>query len=144
MGRVSSRAGAVHSDPHRVRALRVGYAWSVAGAYTSGILRRWHEANPDVPVRLKRVDDPAGGLTSGLSDVAIMRTHAGRRSLREELLVMAPRVAAVPAGSPLTAMGEVRLPDLTEYPLVINSFSGTTNLDLWREGKQPVVAEADE
>ena len=131
---------AMHSDLHRVRALRVGHAWSAIGVYTSEILRRWQEANPEVLVRLKRVDDPAGGLTSGLSDVAIMRTQTGRRSLHEELLVMEPRVAAVPSGSPLISMGEVLLRDLADYPLVINSFSGTTNLDLWVESEQPVVA----
>ncbi|WP_374985019.1 LysR family transcriptional regulator [Streptomyces fradiae] len=131
---------AMRSDLHRVRALRVGYAWSAAGVYTSRILRRWQEKNPDVLVRMRRVDDPAGGLTSGLSDVAIMRTHARRRSLHEELLVMEPRVAAVSVDNPLAAMGEVRLPDLADYPLVINSFSGTTNLELWQEGRQPAVA----
>ncbi|WP_063803599.1 MULTISPECIES: LysR family transcriptional regulator [Streptomyces] len=131
---------AMRTDMHRVRALRVGYAWSAAGVYTSEILRRWQEVNPDVMVRLKRVDDPAGGLTSGLSDVAIMRTHAQRRNLREELLVMEPRVVAVPAGSALAGRGKICLPDLADYPLVINSFSGTTNLELWQEGRQPVVA----
>ncbi|MDT0494372.1 LysR family transcriptional regulator [Streptomyces sp. NPDC012600] len=131
---------AMRSDLHRVRALRVGHAWSAIGVYTSEILRRWQEANPEVLVRLKRVDDPAGGLTSGLSDVAIMRTRIGRRSLHEELLVMEPRVVAVPSGCPLISAGEVLLRDLVDYPLVINSFSGTTSLDLWEEGGQPAVA----
>lgn len=131
---------AMHSDMHRVRALRVGHAWSAIGVYTSEILRQWKEANPEVLVRLKRVDDPAGGLTTGQSDVAIMRTHTGRRSLHEELLVMEPRVVAVPSGCPLIGLDEVLLRDLADYPLVINSFSGTTHLDLWEEGGRPVVA----
>ncbi|GAA2242895.1 LysR family transcriptional regulator [Streptomyces amakusaensis] len=130
---------AMRSDAHHVRALRIGYAWSAAGAYTSEILRRWQDLNPKVMVRLKRVDDPTGGLTSGLCDVAIMRIHTQGRGLHEELLFMEPRVAAIPAGSPLAGKGEIRLPDLAEYPLVINSFSGTTNLELWRDGKKPVV-----
>jgi DNA-binding transcriptional LysR family regulator len=131
---------AMHSDSQRVRALRVGYAWSAAGAYTSEILRRWQEVNADVLVRLQRVDDPAGGLTSGLSDVAIMRIHARDRSLREELLFMEPRVAAVPADSPLTRKSEIRLSDLADHPLVINSFPGTTSLGLWPDGRKPAVA----
>ncbi|WP_103532834.1 LysR family transcriptional regulator [Streptomyces sp. SM11] len=131
---------AMRSDLHRVRALRVGHAWSAIGVHTSEILRRWQETNPEVLVRLKRVDDPAGGLTSGLSDVAIMRTQTGRPSLYRELLAMEPRVVAVPSGCPLISMDEVLLRDLVGYPLVINSFSGTTNLDLWEEGGQPGVA----
>ncbi|MGV9314530.1 LysR family transcriptional regulator [Streptomyces sp. NPDC003691] len=131
---------AMRSDAHQVRALRIGYAWSAAGAYTSEILRRWQEVNPEVMVRLKRIDDPVGGLTSGLADVAIIRIHETRQSLHEELLVMEPRVAAVPVSSPLAGKGEIHLPDLAEYPLVINSFSGTTNLELWREGRKPAVA----
>ncbi|CAM5715666.1 LysR family transcriptional regulator [Streptomyces californicus] len=43
---------AMHSDLHRVRALRVGHAWSAIGVYTSEILRQWKEANPEVLVRL--------------------------------------------------------------------------------------------
>ncbi|MFI9123585.1 LysR family transcriptional regulator [Streptomyces bikiniensis] len=131
---------AMRSDLQRVRALRVGHAWSAVGVYTSEILRRWQEVHPDVEVRLRRVDDPAGGLTSGLSDVAIMRTHARGRNLHEELLVMEPRVVAVATDNPLTAVSEVRLADLADHALVINSFSGTTSLRLWQDGRRPVVA----
>ncbi|QNP64228.1 LysR family transcriptional regulator [Streptomyces genisteinicus] len=131
---------ALRSDLQKVRALRVGHAWSAAGMYTSEILRRWQETNPEVQVRLRRVDDPAGGLTSGLSDVAIMRTHARRRNLHEELLVMEPRVVAVAVNNPLTALSGIRLSDLVSHPLVVNSFSGTTTLGLWQDGRQPVVA----
>ncbi|MFC8270034.1 LysR family transcriptional regulator [Streptomyces cinereoruber] len=131
---------AMRSDLQRVRALRVGHAWSAVGVHTSEILRRWQETHPDVEVRLRRVDDPAGGLTSGLSDVAIMRTHVRGRNLNEELLVMEPRVVAVATDNPLTAVSEVRLADLADHALVINSFSGTTSLRLWQDGRRPVVA----
>ncbi|MFC7963217.1 LysR family transcriptional regulator [Streptomyces cinereoruber] len=131
---------AMRSDLQRVRALRVGHAWSAVGVHTSEILRRWQETHPDVEVRLRRVDDPAGGLTSGLSDVAIMRTHIRGRNLNEELLVMEPRVVAVATDNPLTAVSEVRLADLADHALVINSFSGTTSLRLWQDGRRPVVA----
>ena len=130
----------MRSDSHRVRALRVGYAWSAAGAYTSEILRRWQAVNPDVLVRLQRLDDPAGGLTSGLSDVAIMRIHVQHQSLREVLLFTEHRVAAVPASSPLADKREIHVLDLADHPLVINSLSGTTTLSLWPDGRKPVVA----
>ncbi|MFE3428948.1 hypothetical protein [Streptomyces sp. NPDC059171] len=39
---------AMHVDRHRVRALRVGHAWSAIGVDTSEILRQWKEANPEI------------------------------------------------------------------------------------------------
>ncbi len=137
---VSAFDDAVRSDSHRVRPLRVGYAWGAAGAYTSEILRRWQSVNPGVVVRVQRVDDPAGGLTRGLSDVAIVRGHAEHSGLCSELLFMEQRVVAVQTGNPLARKTEIPLRELAAFPLVVNSFSGTTSLELWPDRVKPVIA----
>ncbi|MER7057741.1 LysR substrate-binding domain-containing protein [Streptomyces sp. NPDC000351] len=86
--------------------------------YTSEISRQWKAANPEVLVRLKRIDEPVGGFTTGQSDVAIMRTHIGRHSLHVEPLVTEPRVVAAPSGCPLIRLDEVLPRDQADCPPV--------------------------
>ena len=48
-----------------------------------------------------------------------------------------PRLAAVPAGTPLAARSRLTLGDLAGYAVVLNTVSGTTTPDLWPASIRP-------
>ncbi|MEV5607961.1 LysR family transcriptional regulator [Streptomyces sp. NPDC052225] len=121
------------------RPLRLGHAWSAAGAYTTPLLRRWRAAHPDVPLELLRIDDRTAGLTRGAVDVALLRGRVDAAGLVTELLYEEERVAAVPADSALAHREQVRLADLTGEVMVLNTVSGTTSLDLWPAEVRPAA-----
>ncbi|WP_055551626.1 LysR family transcriptional regulator [Streptomyces kanamyceticus] len=130
------------------RALRLGHAWSAAGAYTTPLLRRWREAHPDVPLELLRIDDRTAGLARGAVDAALLRGPVGTPGLVTELLYTEARVAAVPADSPPAGQGSAALDELAGAVIALNTVSGTTTLDLWPVDARPTgtitVANTDD
>ncbi|MFI9625116.1 LysR family transcriptional regulator [Streptomyces sp. NPDC052042] len=124
--------------PHH-RALRVGHAWSAFGPYTTPLLRRWQERYPATPLELLRIDDRTAGLTRGEVDAALLRGPVAAPGLVTEVLFDEPRVAAVVADGPLAARAVLRLADLADATLVLNTVSGTTALDLWPPEARPAA-----
>ena len=59
------------------------------------------------------------------------------QQIRTEPLMMEPRLAAVPAGTPLAARARLTLGDLAGHPVVLNTVSGTTTIDLWPASIRP-------
>ncbi|MDI6100307.1 LysR family transcriptional regulator [Actinoplanes sp. NEAU-A12] len=137
-------------DPARAGAgpLRLGHAWSALGEHTGRLLRAWDRTHPDIPLRLLRVDDRTGGLSSGKTDAAILRDPGRIAGAQTELLVTEARVAAVPADSDLARRPRVALADLAGWPIAINTVTGTTGLDLWPADAAPAgtveVANTDD
>lgn len=137
-------------DAGRLRAwpLRLGHAWSAAGAFTGTLLRRWEHAHPDTPLELLRIDDRTAGLTSGKVDVALLRGIVDSPGLIVEPLITEPRVAAMPADSPLAARGELTLADFTDQTVALNTVSGVTTPHLWppqtRPARTVTVANTDD
>ncbi|MFJ2771875.1 LysR family transcriptional regulator [Streptomyces sp. NPDC087300] len=121
------------------RALRLGHAWSAAGAYTTPLLRRWRAAHPDVPLELLRIDDRTAGLARGAVDAALLRGPVGTPGLVTELLHTEARVAAVPADGPLAGRWRLALGDLADQPVALNTVSGTTTPDLWPAENRPTA-----
>lgn len=121
------------------RPLRLGHAWSAAGPYTTPLLRRWRETHPDVPLELLRIDDRTAGLARGAVDAALLRGHVDTPGLVTELLRTEARVAAVPADSPLADRARLRLADLTDHTIALNTVSGTTTADLWPADARPTA-----
>ena len=117
--------------------LRVGHAWSALGARTSGLVQRWRESNPDVPLEVKRIDDRFAGLRDRRVDVAILRGDLQAPGIHVEPLFDEARIAALPIDHPLAAHDALTLLDLTTDPVVINTVSGTTKLSLWGSGPRP-------
>ncbi|MFI7010327.1 LysR family transcriptional regulator [Streptomyces sp. NPDC050145] len=122
------------------RPLRLGHAWSAAGAYTTPLLRRWRQEHPDVPLELLRIDDRTAGLTRGAVDVALLRGPVETPGLVTELLHEEERVAAVPSDSPLARRPALRLADLRDQVIALNTVSGTTALELWPPAVRPTAA----
>ncbi|MEV0845245.1 LysR family transcriptional regulator [Streptomyces sp. NPDC049954] len=128
--------------------LRLGHAWSAAGPYTTPLWRRWHEAHPELPLEVLRIDERTAGLTQGRVDVALLRGPVTAPGLVTVELFTEPRVAAVPSDSPLAGRRSLVLTDLAPYPLALNTVSGTTTTDLWPPGAGPgstrTVANTDD
>ena len=117
--------------------LRLGHTWAALGEQTTPLLRRWERRFPRVRLELHRVDERTAGLATGAVDVAVLRGQVDAPGLERRLLTVEPRVAAVPADSTLARRRSLRLHDLAGNPLVLNTVSGTTRLDLWPEGSRP-------
>ncbi|MFF9350947.1 LysR family transcriptional regulator [Streptomyces sp. NPDC014734] len=139
---------ALGSGGTRHRPLRVGYAWSAFGPYTTPLLRLWQERHPRVPLELLRIDDRTAGLARGEVDAALLRGPVGSPGLRAEVLFDEARVAAVAADGPLAARAVLRLADLAGGTVVLNTVSGTTTIGLWPPDAGPAstvtVANTDD
>ena len=118
------------------RPLRLGYAWSALGRYTSAVLQRWRAEHPDVELEVHRVDDRAGGVGRGRSDVAVVRGEVAEPQTSRRLILREPRMAAVPTGHRLADRASVRLADLRDETVLIAT-NGTTTLDLWPVDARP-------
>lgn len=117
--------------------LRLGHAWSAAGAYTTRLLRRWHDEHPDTPLDLLRIDDRTAGLARGDVDAALLRGEITAPGLLAEQLTTEPRVAGLAADDPLARRPALTLTDLAGRTLALNTVSGTTTLDLWPPEARP-------
>jgi DNA-binding transcriptional LysR family regulator len=120
--------------------LRLGHAWSALGPYTTPLLRRWQQEHPDTPLELLRIDDRTAGLTRGEVDAAVLRGPVDTPGLITELLFTEPRVAAVTSDGPLAHRATLTLADLSAAgPVILNTVSGLTNLDLWPPESRPTT-----
>ncbi|MFC8236314.1 LysR family transcriptional regulator [Streptomyces sp. NPDC057284] len=130
---------AVDSGGLRNWPLRLGHAWSAFGPYTTPLLRGWQERYPETPLELLRIDDRTAGLTRGEVDAALLRGPVDAPGLVTEVLFSEDRVAAVTADGPLAAHATLRLADLTDGTVVLNTVSGTTTVDLWPPHARPAA-----
>ncbi len=130
---------ALDSGRLRTWPLRLGHAWSAFGPYTTPLLRTWQERFPGTPLELLRIDDRTAGLTRGEVDAALLRGPVDAPGLVAEVLFTEVRVAAVTADGPLAARPSLELADLADGPVVLNTVSGTTTVDLWPPHARPAA-----
>ena len=130
---------AVDSGGLRNWPLRLGHAWSAFGPYTTPLLRSWQDRYPETPLELLRIDDRTAGLTRGEVDAALLRGPVDAPGLVTEVLFSEDRVAAVTADGPLAAHTTLRLADLADGTVVLNTVSGTTTVDLWPPHARPAA-----
>nr|WP_260987974.1 LysR family transcriptional regulator [Streptomyces sp. CFMR 7] len=119
--------------------LRLGHAWSAFGPYTTPLLRAWRERHPATPLELLRIDDRTAGLTRGEVDAALLRGPVHAPGLVTEVLFTEGRVAAVTADGPLASRTSLRLADLVDGPVVLNTVSGITTPELWPPHARPAA-----
>ncbi|MFJ3900223.1 LysR family transcriptional regulator [Streptomyces sp. NPDC090025] len=145
---VAAFDAAVDPAPLATRPLRLGHAWSAFGPYTTPLLRRWQREHPETPLELLRIDDRTAGLLRGEVDAALLRGPVDLPGVATEPLLTEPRVAAVPADSPLAERASLTLADLADRTAVLNAVSGTTTLALWPSPTRPrttlTVANTDD
>jgi DNA-binding transcriptional LysR family regulator len=119
--------------------LHLGHAWSAFGRHTSDFQHRWHEAHPDIELRLIRHNTPTGGLAEGLCDLAVVRTPLDLRPWSHTLIGHEPRLVALASDDPWARRRSIRLDEIPERTLVIDHRTGSTTWDLWPEGHRPEI-----
>ncbi|WP_416971709.1 LysR family transcriptional regulator [Streptomyces sp. 4F14] len=117
--------------------LRLGFSWLLPDPWAQRTVRRFEEATGAVVV-LTRVDDPLEALRRGALDIAVVRGDVeappGTRALH---LFDEPRVAVCSEDSELARAGCLDWADAREWPLVVNTVSGTTGPWSWPAGQRP-------
>ncbi|MFF1831467.1 LysR family transcriptional regulator [Paenarthrobacter sp. NPDC058040] len=125
-------------DPARAaRPLRLGHAWSALGPHTGSLISRWQATYPDIPLVLRRIDDRLGGLSTGQSDVAVVKGAVKVLGVETLRLFAEERVVALPTTHPLAERKQLALTNLVDETIVINTVSGTTTLNLWPSSSRP-------
>ncbi|MEV0598165.1 LysR family transcriptional regulator [Streptomyces sp. NPDC050315] len=121
------------------RPLRLVFAWAALGSHTVPLLRAWRERHPEVPVDIRRADDPAALLRRGEADLAFLRLrpapddpHVVHRPLARER-----RMAALPVGHPLADRAAVELAELSTETVALCATAATTGAELWPAGRRP-------
>ncbi|MCF4121632.1 LysR family transcriptional regulator [Antribacter sp. KLBMP9083] len=123
---------------HGPRPVRIGFPWAALGRHTVPLLRAWRGEHPDLPVRVRRCDDPEGAVRRGEVDAAFVRAAPLRaHGLVSHALYREPRVAAVADGDALAARELLHLADLADRPVALCATATTTNAELWPEGRRP-------
>ena len=120
---VASQAGHV---------LRVGFLAGAANEATQRIIAAFDRRRPGWRVEMRAASwlDPSAGLTSGDTDVALLRLpFPAQDRLRVEVLFTEPRWVALPATHPLAARDQIPFRDLWDEPFV----AAPTETGWWRD-----------
>ncbi|MEU7187535.1 LysR family transcriptional regulator [Streptomyces sp. NPDC045369] len=116
--------------------LRIGFQWALPDPWTSDLLAAFETATGARATLLRR-DDIVAALHSGDVDAALVRGDVHASGVTGAPLFQEDRLAAVAAGSPLTAGGELDWSELSAHPLVVNTVSGATSPDDWPPENRP-------
>jgi DNA-binding transcriptional LysR family regulator len=117
--------------------VRMGFSWLLPDPWAQRTLTRYEQATGS-RVSLVRVDDPLAGVVRGRIDVAVVRgAVAGGSAARVVHLFDEVRVAVCSADSELADAARVRWDEIAEWPLVVNTVSGTTGPWSWTDGSRP-------
>ncbi|WEH33842.1 LysR family transcriptional regulator [Streptomyces sp. AM 4-1-1] len=117
--------------------LRIGFSWGLPDGLSRLAARFAEEAG--IEVEFVRCDTRLAGLDTGVVDLGLLRCKTLPKGLRGVFLHEEPRIAAVPANWQLAERPHLEWAELADWPLVINTVSGTTFPDMWQDGAQPVV-----
>lgn len=111
---------------------RVGFTWSAALELTPLIIREFERTHPDATVELRKFDDVYAGLTDGRTHLAFLRGLPRDSQLRSVTLFEEKRMAALHPSHPLASSATLTLDQIREDPLVVNTVSGITTPNLWK------------
>ena len=117
--------------------LRIGYAWSALGRYTTAVQRRWSDAHPGSTLVFVQSNSPTAGLTEGVADASVLRRPVGDPRVRTALLGAERRWAAVASDDPLARRRSVGLADFAGRTVAVDDLTGTTSEDLWSPSAAP-------
>ncbi|HUN37620.1 MAG TPA: LysR family transcriptional regulator [Trebonia sp.] len=134
---LSAADGLVASASSGHTRLRIGHVWSAMGRHTRAFQRRWAAAHPNVELFLVRASTPTAGLAEGLCDIAVMRSAIDSRLYASAVVGQERRVCALSADDPWARRRSIRMSEIPQRSLLIDSRTGTTTPDLWPPGAQP-------
>jgi DNA-binding transcriptional LysR family regulator len=100
--------------------LSVSLASGCENETRTALLTAFERAYPGVDMRLQTFDmtAPSAGLLDHASDVAVLRPPVAAPGIGLTVVRSEPRMFVLPAGHPLAARGELRLPDVAGLPFV--------------------------
>lgn len=116
--------------------LRVGFSWVLPDPWASDVIADF-EQDTKGSVRLMRRDDLAEALERGEIDIALTRHQIVLNNATTLTLFTEPRVAAVSTRWPLAKQDRLSWNELAKYPLIINTISGGTRIEMWGEAERP-------
>jgi DNA-binding transcriptional LysR family regulator len=117
--------------------LRIGHPWAAMGRHTREFQRRWAERHADVELRLIRTNSPTGGLAEGLCDLAVLRTGADTKRFAHAIVGHERRYCALATDDPWASRRSIKLAEIPERTLLVDSRTGTTTPDLWPADARP-------
>jgi DNA-binding transcriptional LysR family regulator len=112
---------AVTSVRHQAsRTIAVGLSVAAGGEIPTAVLARFERGNPDIRVELRTFDlaQPAAGLLSGVSDVAIVRPPVDAPGIELRQIGEEGRVVVLPRSHPLAAAEAIHLDEIADEPWV--------------------------
>jgi DNA-binding transcriptional LysR family regulator len=121
--------------------LRIGHAWSAVGRHTREFQHRWAALYPDVELQLIRANTPSGGLAEGLCDIAVTRNPVDSSRFACSIVGYERRYCALAADDPWARRRSIRLGEVPQRTLLIDSRTGTTTPELWPPSKRPQIQD---
>ncbi|OBH92652.1 LysR family transcriptional regulator [Mycobacterium scrofulaceum] len=120
----------------RQASIGLGFSWLLPDPWAQDTVARFERAT-GTTVRLVRTDDTLGAVQQGRVDVAVVRGQVTSTAVRVVHLFDENRVAVCSVHSPLASRSELEWAEVPQWPLVVNTASGTTGPWSWPPGEGP-------
>jgi DNA-binding transcriptional LysR family regulator len=118
--------------------IRLGFSWLLPDPWAQDAVTRY-EQNTGNSVTLIRCDDPLNGVRQAAIDIALVRGEVPASApVRGVHLFDERRVAVCSEHSSLATYTELKWDDVPQWPLVVNTVSGTTGSWSWLPGQGPL------
>lgn len=120
----------------RQASIGLGFSWLLPDPWAQDTVARFERAT-GTTVRLVRTDDALSAVQQGRVDVAVVRGQVTVTQVRVVHLFDESRVAVCSVHSPLAIRSELDWAEVPQWPLVVNTASGTTGPWSWPAGEGP-------
>ena len=109
-----------------IGAVSIGFVASAVYDLLPMIIGEIGSSHPGIEISLKEMTtwEQIEALNDRRIDLAIVRATVEQSGIERELLFHEPFVLALPTGHPLTALHEIALTDLHDFPFIMYSSSG--------------------
>jgi len=116
--------------------IRLGFSWLLPDPWAQNTVARF-ERTQGTKVSLIRTDDALAAVQQGKVDVAVVRGRVTSTAVRVVHLFDESRVAVCSVNSRLADRAELDWAEVPQWPLVVNTASGTTGPWSWPAGEGP-------
>ncbi|MFD7405972.1 LysR family transcriptional regulator [Streptomyces sp. NPDC059866] len=135
--RVLSTLGQALAAARRTVTLRLGFSWLLPDPWAQQAVSGFETAT-HTTVTLVRSDDPVQALLGRAVDVAVLRGDVtSPRPVRTVHLYDETRIAVCARQCALAERDRLDWTEVKEWPLVVNTVSGTTRPDSWTADQRP-------